>query len=141
MCGAEKGQMKGEMDWSYLNGPRGTNESVWCMMGAGPIRQPITGFGLNGITNHEPRPASLFAISGKPQHTVSIFYPTASSRFPVCVFCLCVFNCVYFILAFPVPIDAFLYQYIYFRYPFVRFLMWEWFVSESSLPPPQRRAE
>lgn len=123
MGGTEEGRMEGEMDWSYLSRPRGTNESVWCMMGAGPIRQPITGFGLNGITNHGPWPASSFPISDKPQHIMSIFCPTASCKLP-CVYCaVCVCVCVHLwesqrVCTF-VPVAVFCIFYINLRRPYM----------------------
>lgn len=93
--GTEEGRVEGEMDWSYLNRPGGTDEFVWCMMGVSPRRQPITDFGLNGITNHGHWPPSSFPISDKPQHTVSIFYPTESRKLScVCVFIMCLLDCV-----------------------------------------------
>lgn len=79
--------MEGEINWPYLSRPTGTNESMWCMKQASPRRQPITGFGLNEITNHGPWPAPSFPTSDKPQHVMSIFFPTASC--PVCVFIYC----------------------------------------------------
>lgn len=80
--GTEEGAMPHEMNWSYLSEPAGTDESVWCTMGARPMRQPIAVSSLNGITNHGPWPPSSFPISDKPQHIVPIPHPAASCKLP-----------------------------------------------------------
>lgn len=99
MGGTEESRMEGEMDWSYLGRPAGTDESMWCMMGASPIRQPITDFGLNGITNHGHWLASSFPISDKPQHIVSILQAASCpvyvvSLYVYCTIHVCVCACV-----------------------------------------------
>lgn len=83
--GTEDGSMEGEMDRFYFSQPVGMDECVWCMMGASAIRQPITDFGLNGITNHGL--PSCLHISENPMHLLP-------NRKPQAALFMCVFMCL-----------------------------------------------
>lgn len=132
MGGTEESRMEGEMDWSYLGRPAGTDESMWCMMGASPIRQPITDFGLNGITNHGHWLASSFPISDKPQHIVSILQAASCPVYVVSLYVYCTIHvcvCMRVCARVFVPLAVFWFDHIYLRYPY----MWELWCGSGSL--------
>lgn len=94
----------------------GLDECVWCMMGASPIRHPITGTGLNGLTNHGL--PSFLPISYKPQNNTSIFHSRENHRQCVCWHlcinaCVCVKECVCMCLW------RFSSTYVYLTYPYM----------------------